>query len=99
MPKPKQEPLLTVRAALIILLALTAGATATVLACLARNPLPGALLIGGSATGGALLLFNSLIGRLEPGHLGLSARASPGFASGRRASAAGKIGLTDLNAH
>jgi hypothetical protein len=62
-PKPTQEPLLTVRAALILLLALVTGAAATVLACLARNPLPGALLIGGSAAGGALLLFNSLIGR------------------------------------
>jgi hypothetical protein len=51
-----------VRASLILLLAFMVGTTATVLACLARNPLPGALLIGGSATGGALLLFNSLIG-------------------------------------
>ncbi len=63
MPKPTREPLLTVRAALILLLALIAGATATVLAGLARNPLPGALMIGGSATGAALLLFNTLIGR------------------------------------
>ena len=62
MPNPAPEPLLTVRASLILLLAFMVGTTATVLACLARNPLPGALLIGGSATGGALLLFNSLIG-------------------------------------
>ena len=63
MPKPTPEPLLTVRSSLILLLAFVVGATATVLACLARNPIPGALLIGGSAAGGALALFNTVIGR------------------------------------
>ena len=52
MTKPTPEPLLSVRTSLILLLAFIAGATATVLACLARNPLPGALLVGGSAAGG-----------------------------------------------
>lgn len=50
-------PLLTVRAALIFLLALTVGATAAVLTYLADHSAPGAVLAGGSAAGAAVLLF------------------------------------------
>jgi hypothetical protein len=55
-------PLLTVRAALIFLLALTVGTAAAVLAYLATRSAPGAALTGGSAAGGAILLFNSVVG-------------------------------------
>lgn len=57
------DPLLTVRAAVILLLALLTGATAGVLAYLAHRSVPGAALTGGGAAGGAILLFNTVIGR------------------------------------
>jgi hypothetical protein len=56
-------PLLTVRAAVIFLLALLVGTIAAVLAFLAYHSAPGAVLTGGGAAGGAILLFNTLIGR------------------------------------
>jgi hypothetical protein len=62
-PKPTPEPLLTVRAALILLLALIAGAAAGALTYLGHRSVPAAVLVAGSASGGALMLFNSLIGR------------------------------------
>ena len=56
-------PLLSVRAALVLLLSLLAGLCACGLAYLAGHSLPAALLMGGSAAGGAIMLFNSVIGR------------------------------------
>ena len=63
MPKPSPDPLLTVRAAVVLLLALITGVAAGVLGYLAHRSFPGALLIGGSAAGGAIMLFNTMIGR------------------------------------
>lgn len=63
MPRPSPDPLLTVRATVILLLALIVGAAAGGLTYLAHRSLPGAVLVGGSATGGAILLFNTMIGR------------------------------------
>jgi hypothetical protein len=62
-PKPSADPLLTVRAAVILLLALIVGSVAGVLGYMAHRSFPEAALIAGSATGGAVLLFNNVIGR------------------------------------
>ena len=63
MAQPSPQPLLTVRAAVILLLALIVGGSAGTLAYLAHRSIPAAVLVGGSATGAATLLFNSVIGR------------------------------------
>jgi hypothetical protein len=63
-PKPPADPLLTVRAAVVLLLSLLAGVSAAVLTYPAYHSAPGAVLAGGSAAGGAVLLFNTVIGRL-----------------------------------
>ena len=62
-PKPPPDPLLSVRAAVILLLALVTGGAAGVLGYLAHRSFPGALLIARSAAGGAIMLFNAMIGR------------------------------------
>jgi hypothetical protein len=62
-PNPPADPLLTVRAAVVLLLSLLAGVSAAVLTYLAYHSVPGAVLAGGSAAGGAILLFNTVIGR------------------------------------
>jgi hypothetical protein len=62
-PKPSADPLLTVRTAVILLLALIIGSAAGALGYMAHRSVPGAVLIGGSAAGGAILLFNTAIGR------------------------------------
>ena len=62
-PTPSSAPLLTVRAALILLLALVVGVLAATLSYLADRSLPEAVLLGGGAAGGALLLFHSIISR------------------------------------
>jgi hypothetical protein len=56
-------PLLTVRAAVVLLLALVVGVLAGVLSFLAEHSVPAAVLWGGGAAGGALMLFHSIIGR------------------------------------
>jgi hypothetical protein len=56
-------PLLTVRAAVILLLALVVGVLAGGLSYLTDHSVPGAVLWGGSAAGGAMLLFHTVIGR------------------------------------
>jgi hypothetical protein len=56
-------PLLTVRAAVVLLIALFIGVIAGALAYLVDHSVPSAVLWGGGATGGALLLFHTLIGR------------------------------------
>ena len=64
-PPPESEPtpLLTVRATVILLLAVLVGITAGVLTYLAQRSVPGAVLAGGGATGAAIALFNTIIGR------------------------------------
>jgi hypothetical protein len=62
-PKSSPDPLLTARARVILLLAVMVGAGAGGLSYLTHRSFPGAVLIGDSATGGAILLFNSVIGR------------------------------------
>jgi hypothetical protein len=56
-------PLLTVRAAVILLLALVVGVLAGGLSYLTDHSVPHAVLWGGGAAGGALLLFHTVIGR------------------------------------
>ncbi|GIF75643.1 hypothetical protein [Asanoa siamensis] len=56
-------PLLTVRAAVILLLGLIVGLIAGVLSYLTDHSLPSAALWGGGAAGGAVALFHGLIGR------------------------------------
>lgn len=63
MSQSSPDPLLSVRAAVVLLLALIVGGSAAALTYLAHRSVPGAVLIGGSATGAATLLFNGLIGR------------------------------------
>ncbi len=57
------EPLLSLRATMVLLLALLTGVAAGVLAHLAGQPVPAAVLVGGGAAGAALALFHNLIGR------------------------------------
>lgn len=64
MPKrPPVDPLLTVRAAVILLLAFVVGSAAGILGYMAHRSFPDAVLVGGSAAGSAILLFNSTVGR------------------------------------
>ncbi|MEU1763300.1 hypothetical protein [Micromonospora sp. NPDC005652] len=56
------EPLLSVRAAVVLLLALLTGLAAGVLAHLSGHPPAAAVLVGGAAAGGAMMLFHSIIG-------------------------------------
>ena len=56
------EPLLGVRAALILTLALAAGAIVATLTWWAAAPLPAVALAGLTATGGAVSALNNLIG-------------------------------------
>jgi len=62
-PKPSADPLLTVRAAVILLLALIVGSVSGVLGYMTNHSFPAAVLVAGSAAGGAVLLFNNVIGR------------------------------------
>jgi len=63
MPLSPPGPLLTVRAAVVLLLAFLTGLLAIGLATLAGNSLPAAILVGAAAAGGALMLFHTVIGR------------------------------------
>jgi hypothetical protein len=56
-------PLLTVRAAVVLVAAGIVGLIAGGLAHLADHSLPEAVLVGGGAAGAALLLFHTLIDR------------------------------------
>ncbi len=60
---PSPGPLLSVRAAVILLLAAVVGLLAGLLAHLAGQPLPAACLVGGGAIGGSVLLFHTIVGR------------------------------------
>jgi hypothetical protein len=57
------SPLLTVRAAVVLLLAVVVGLLTGGLAHLADHSLPAAVLVAGGAAGGALLLFHTVIDR------------------------------------
>jgi len=59
-PSPT-KPILTTRAAVVLLLAVVAGLMAGALSYLADGSLPSAVLMGGGATGGALLLFHKIV--------------------------------------
>ena len=61
------DPLLTVRAAVILLLALVIGVLAGVLSYLTDHSVAGAVLWGGGAAGAALVLFNSIVSRDHSG--------------------------------
>ncbi|GAA3945479.1 hypothetical protein Aau02nite_77820 [Amorphoplanes auranticolor] len=63
MPPSPDAPLLTVRAAVILLLAAVVGVVAGVLSYQVDKSLPGAALWGGGAAGGAVALFHSIVSR------------------------------------
>jgi hypothetical protein len=58
---PSPGPLLTVRAAVVVLTALVAGLVAGALAFLAHQDVATAVLVAGGAAGGGLALFHALI--------------------------------------
>lgn len=60
---PDSGALLSVRAAVVLLLAFVVGVIAGGLAYLADRSVPTAVLAGGGAAGGALVLFHSIIDR------------------------------------
>src|SRR5262245_54908470 len=62
MPSPPPRPLLTVRAAVVLLIALVVGLAAAGLGYLAYRDVPGAVLLGGGAAGSAVALFHGLVG-------------------------------------
>jgi hypothetical protein len=62
MPSPSSPgPLLTVRAAVVLLLACVVGLIAGGLTLWDGQSLPAALLVGGGAAGSGLLLFHQII--------------------------------------
>jgi hypothetical protein len=63
MTTPPPGPLLTVRAALILLIAAVIGLVAGTLGYFANGGLATAALVGGGAAGGALALFHALLDR------------------------------------
>jgi len=58
---PGSGPLLTDRAALVLLIASVVGLVAGGLAYLADHDVPRAVLVGGGAASGALLVFHTLL--------------------------------------
>jgi hypothetical protein len=62
MTEQQPPPLLTARSALVILIGVVAGVMSGVLAYLAADNPAAAVLVGASAAGGALGLFQTLIG-------------------------------------
>ena len=63
MSSPPSVPLLTVRTAVVLLIAAVVGIAAGVLGFLAYRDVPVALLLAGGASGSALALFHSLLAR------------------------------------
>jgi hypothetical protein len=61
---PPPGPLLSVRAALVLLIAVMVGLVAGILAYFAYGGIATAALIGGGACGGALALVHTLLDRL-----------------------------------
>jgi hypothetical protein len=64
MATPPPGPLLSIRAALILLIAVVIGLGAGILGYLANGGIATAVLTGGAGAGGALTLFHTLIDRL-----------------------------------
>jgi hypothetical protein len=62
-PRPTPGPLLTVRAAVVLLMAMVAGLVAGALSYLATRSVPAAMLTAGGAAGAAMMLFHTLVGR------------------------------------
>jgi len=60
-PRPTPGPLLSVRAAVVLLIAAVVGLVAGALGFLATGSVPAAVLTGGGAAGGAALLFHTLV--------------------------------------
>jgi hypothetical protein len=63
MAAPPPSPLLSVRTALILLIAIVVGLVAGVLGYFASGEIAAAVLIGGSGAGSALALFHTLLDR------------------------------------
>lgn len=61
MAQPDPEPLLSVRTALVLLLAAVIALLAGVLSYLAQHEVATAVLVGGGAGGGAVALFHGLL--------------------------------------
>jgi hypothetical protein len=61
-PPPPGSPL-TTRAALIVLASIVAGLVAGMLGYLANQDVPTAILIGGGATGNAIIVFYTVLDR------------------------------------
>jgi len=57
------EPLLSLRSTVVLMLAVLAGIGAGILSAVAGQPVPAAVLVGGGACSGALMMFHRLIGR------------------------------------
>lgn len=62
MPRSHPDPLLSIRTALVLLLATLVGLSAGGLAYLGGQSLSASALTAGGAAGGALLLFHTVIG-------------------------------------
>jgi hypothetical protein len=60
-PERSPEPLLTVRAAVILTLAMAVGAVTGALTLWAGMPIPTAILPAGAAVGGTIRLLNEMI--------------------------------------
>jgi hypothetical protein len=60
--QPRPEPLLSTRAAVVLLLGLVVGVLAGGLSYLASRSVPAAVLVGGAAAGSAVALFHATIG-------------------------------------
>jgi hypothetical protein len=58
---PPPGPLLTARAAMILLIAIMVGSVAGTLGYFANHDAPTAILIGGGATGNAIILFHTVL--------------------------------------
>lgn len=61
MATPPPGPLLSVRAALVLLIAIVVGLVAGILGYFTNREIATAVLIGGGAAGGALALFHTLL--------------------------------------
>ncbi|HZD15557.1 MAG TPA: hypothetical protein VE196_10650 [Pseudonocardiaceae bacterium] len=57
------DPLISVRAAVVLLLTLMVGVSAGVVSYVAHHQIPDAVLVGGAAAGAALMLFHTALGR------------------------------------
>jgi hypothetical protein len=54
---------LSLRSALVLVIAVVVGISAGVLSYLSSHDVPGAVLVGGGAAGAATILFHAVLGR------------------------------------